>query len=91
MKMLNKMVKALAFLGIRLVSDLALALLSLVVTSPFYCLAVCIADRIKMPSFAQGRLLYIWLILSCPLFIGFVIYVEVKIAKQKRNLKHQKK
>ena len=87
MMWLNRTLKAVSYFFVRVMSTLSLAFLALLVTSPAYCLAICIADMIKIPSFAQGRLLYGWLILSVPFFIGFVIHTEVKLSERRRQLK----
>ena len=89
MMWLNKTLKAISYLFVRVMSTLSLAFLALLVTSPVYCLAVCIADMIKMPSFAEGRLLYGWLLLSVPFFIGFFIHTEIKLARSRKQLKKQ--
>ena len=91
MKLLNKILKVTALIGVRLMVLVSLFLLAMFVTSPVICIAVCIADAVSViPSFLHGRLWLIWLCISIPFFIGFEIYTEVKSFKARSSALKQK-
>ena len=86
MMWLNRTLKILSYIGVRIMSALSLAFLALMVTSPFFCLAVSIMDITAFPSFIRGRLFYAWLAVSLPFFIGFFIHTEIKLAGRRREI-----
>lgn len=82
MLIVNKLIKAIVYFAVRLLSAVSLAFLALLVTNPFLMLALSILDALnKIPSFMQGRYLLCWLIVSAPFFVGFNIYTDIKIHK----------
>lgn len=92
MLLVNKLAKAVAYFLIHLLSAVSLALLALLVTSPVVLTVIAVMDAInKIPSFVQGRYLLCWLIISAPFFVGFNIYTDVKVNRQKRQLKKNNK
>lgn len=90
MKLVNKALKAISFVILHIITGLSLYLLSLAVTSPFFNIAVCIIDKIKKPSFIEGRFLESWLIVSVPLWLVFIIYTEIKSYKRAGSKKQNK-
>lgn len=85
MLIVNKAFKLVTYFAVRLLSTLAVALLSVWTTAPVFLLYICMADRVnKIPALLQGRYLIAWLIASIPLFIVFSIYVEVTLKKEKK-------
>lgn len=89
MLIVNKLIKAIAYFVVRLLSAISLAFLALFVTNPFLMLTLSILDALnKIPSFMQGRYLICWLIVSAPFFIGFNIYTDIKM--HKNRLKNNK-
>lgn len=92
MILVNKLLRALAHLLVQTLSALSVAVLALWVSSPLFVLFICIADKLnKIPAFIQGRYLIAWLVISCPFFIGFLIYVEVRTFRKNSQLKKNKK
>ena len=82
MLIVNKLIKAIAYFAVRLLSSVSLAILALLVTSPVLLTVITVMEVInKIPSFMQGRYPLCWLIISAPFFIGFNIYTDVKLHK----------
>ena len=91
MLLVNKSVKAIVYFAVRLLSAVSLAILALLVTSPVVLTAIAIMDAVnKIPSFMQGRYLLCWLIVSTPFFVGFNIYTDIKVYRQRHQLKNNK-
>lgn len=86
MLIVNKAFKIVAYFAVRLLSTLAVALLSMWTTAPIFLLYISIADKVnKIPALLQGRYLIAWLIASIPFFVLFSIYVEVTLKKEKKT------
>lgn len=91
MLLVNKLIKAVVYFVVRLLSAVSLALLALLVTSPAVLTVIAVMDAInKVPSLIQGRYLLCWLIISAPFFVGFNIYTDVKVYRQRHQLKDNK-
>lgn len=89
MLIVNKLIKVIVYFVVRLLSAISLAFLALLVTNPFLMLTLSILDALnKIPSFMQGRYLICWLIISAPFFVGFNIYTDIKM--HKNRLKNNK-
>lgn len=83
---LNKTVKVMGYIGVRIITALALFLLALLVSSPILCVVVCGVDALRdIPPEVQGKLWLVWLGLAVPFFIGFYIYTEVKAQKTRKS------
>lgn len=92
MLIVNKLIKAIVYLIVRLLSAVSLALLALLVTSPVALTVISVMDALNnIPSLIQGRYLLCWLIISAPFFVGFNIYTDVKMHKSKHQLKKDNK
>lgn len=90
MLIVNKLAKAGAYFVVRLLSSVSLAILALLVTSPMLLIVITVMEVInKVPSFMQGRYPLCWLIISAPFFVGFNIYTDIKM--HKNRLKNNKK
>lgn len=89
--LLNKTLKILAYLFVQFWAVILVELLALLVSSPVLLFLLSFLDAInKIPSFVQGRYLICWLVVSVPLFIGFLIYTEIKVHAPRKRLKNNK-
>lgn len=89
MLIVNKLIKVIMYFVVRLLSSVSLAILALLVTSPMLLIVITVMEVInKVPSFMQGRYPLCWLIISAPFFVGFNIYTDIKM--HKNRLKNNK-
>lgn len=79
MLVLNKFIKLMAFLGIKLLILLEEFFIALMIASPVMCIAWSIIDRKKLAL--PVSFLFVWLGLCLIITIPIFLYVELKLKK----------
>lgn len=87
---LNKMIKILGYVLSHLLVALELYLTSFLLVSPILSIVFGVLDVVdKVPSFIQGKYLLLWLGVSAVVWLGLIVYVEIKTYRLTKQQKQE--